>query len=190
VAQGARKIAALYVDPRGPYPSQPGVDWYGAQRDARSYAGPFPIVAHPPCGPWGRLHHFCTNQDATLAPIAVEQVKKHGGVLEHPAHSRLWKHMALPGPGELPLQGVWTLAVEQCRWGHPARKQTWLLMVGIDPGVVGTLPPWRDPVAVVTTSSRSPTRLKKLSPEKCRLTPPPFAAFLLRLARASSRDFA
>lgn len=47
-------IAALYVDPRGPYPRMPDVDAWGEQRDARLYAGPYPVVAHPPCQRWGR----------------------------------------------------------------------------------------------------------------------------------------
>lgn len=42
-------VAALYVDPRGPYPKLVA-EWYDAARDARTYEGPLPVVAHPPCG--------------------------------------------------------------------------------------------------------------------------------------------
>lgn len=48
-------IAAIYVMPRGPYYGLPDVIPYGLpERDARKYAGPWPVVAHPPCGRWGR----------------------------------------------------------------------------------------------------------------------------------------
>ena len=46
--------AKLYVDPRGPYPKLVA-DWWDEARDARNYAGPNPVVAHPPCQRWGRF---------------------------------------------------------------------------------------------------------------------------------------
>lgn len=72
-------IAALYIDPRGPYPRMAGVDCWDVERDARRYDGPHPIVAHPPCGAWGRLRHLHRRNDADCAPRAVEQVQKWGG---------------------------------------------------------------------------------------------------------------
>lgn len=78
-------IAALYIDPKGPYPAIAGVDCWDATRDARKYDGPYPVVAHPPCGPWGKLRHLSRNDDPSLALRAVEQVRRWGGVLEHPA---------------------------------------------------------------------------------------------------------
>src|SRR5208282_2605434 len=85
---GQRTVAALYVDPLGPYPLLFDVDWYDEKRDARGYDGPHPVVAHPPCGPWGQLHHRCKrDQDKEFGPLAVAAVRRHGGVLEHPAGS-------------------------------------------------------------------------------------------------------
>jgi len=94
-------VVALYVDPRGPYPKLVA-DWYDEKRDARTYDGPLPIVAHPPCGPWGRLRHLSRKDSPELAIRAVEQVRRWGGVLEHPEGSLLWNRCGMAGPGELP----------------------------------------------------------------------------------------
>lgn len=47
-------IAALFVQRGGVYFGLPDVDPWDEQRDARLYAGPLPVVAHPPCQRWGR----------------------------------------------------------------------------------------------------------------------------------------
>jgi len=47
-------IAALYVETDGCYFGAPGVDPWDEARDARRYAGPHAVVAHPPCQRWGR----------------------------------------------------------------------------------------------------------------------------------------
>ena len=48
-------IAALYVQRGGIYWDLPDVDPWDEARDARLYAGPWPVVAHPPCARWCRL---------------------------------------------------------------------------------------------------------------------------------------
>lgn len=182
-------VAALYVDPRGPYPSMGDVDAWDAERDARLYDGPHPVVAHPPCGPWGKLRHLCRQQDATCGLTAVEQVRAFGGVLEHPAHSRLFDACGLPRPGELPdAWGGVTIEVEQVRWGHCARKRTWLYLVGVRE--VGALPPPREPTHWISggrhrTGSRTPipAGIRAASSQQSRRTPPAFAEWLVSLAR-------
>jgi hypothetical protein len=141
-------IAALYIDPRGPYPRMEGVDCWDAARDARFYAGPHPVVAHPPCAPWSSLKHMRRPDDGRVAtdaecgPRAVEQVRRWGGVLEQPARSKLWDVCSLPTPvmpnppgGTVTALGGgdpgFTICVEQVAWGHVARKPTWLYCVGI-----------------------------------------------------------
>ena len=52
---GGVKIAALYVETGGCYFGLPDVDPWDEARDARLYAGPHPVVAHPPCGRWCQM---------------------------------------------------------------------------------------------------------------------------------------
>lgn len=123
-------VAALYVASYGPYPRMLS-DWYDEARDARSYQGSDPVVAHPPCGPWGQLRHMCKEDTLWCGPHAVGVVRANGGVLEHPKGSRLWYYCGLPRPGKGYDQwGGYSVEVNQCAWGHRARKPTWLYIVG------------------------------------------------------------
>jgi hypothetical protein len=178
-------IAALYVATGGAYYGLPDVDPWDEARDARLYAGPWPVVAHPPCGPWGKLAHFC-KQDASCGPAAVASVRRWGGVLEHPAGSRLFRTFGMPFPGEL-CPDAWggrTYAVNQLAWGHPCDKPTWLYVVG------GPAPEVRSggvPKKRVKTDmrNRSAKPLPDANKSERLATPPAFRDLLLSLARAS-----
>jgi len=183
-------VAALYIDPRGPYPRMDGVECWDEQRDARAYDGPHPVVAHPPCGPWGNLRHLSFGAGRECGPLAVRQVRDFGGVLEHPAGSTLWTECGLPLPGELPDEyGGVTIEVEQVRWGHPARKRTWLYLVGISDAEPN--PPARAPTHWVSGGRTRkdkgggtiPAGIKACSAQQRRRTPPAFAEWLVSLAR-------
>lgn len=177
-----RTVAALYVDPRGPYPTMPGVDSWDETRNARLYSGPHPIVAHPPCGPWSRVRFFSRHQPKDLALIAVVQVRRWGGVLEHPQASTLWRECRLPLPGGLPDEfGGWAIEVDQVAWGHRAKKTTWLYVVGVEPSSVRILRGGK-PTHCVNSRKRD-TALLELSAAGRRRTPPAFAEFLVDIAR-------
>lgn len=182
-------VAALYIDPRGPYPRMAGVDCWDAERDARGYAGPHPVVAHPPCGPWGMLRHLSHGGGKDCGPLAVRQVQAHGGVLEQPAHSALWAHERLPLPGELPdAYGGFSVEVCQVSWGHPARKRTWLYCVGIDRAlVITTARAGGEPTHWCsgggTGRGMQPAGVKICSPQQRNRTPLAFAEWLVSLAR-------
>jgi hypothetical protein len=185
-------VAALFVDSKGPYPKIVE-HWYDEARDACTYAGPWPVVVHPPCGPWGHLRHLCKRQhEAPLAPLAVQFVRRFGGVLEHPAHSKLWDWCPLPRPGEAPDRfGGRTFEVNQCDFGHVARKRTWLYVVGVDE--LGPLPPPREPTHWVSgsrTAKRGPVPpgIKVCSARQRRRTPPEFALWLVNLARRTAQE--
>jgi len=180
-------VSALYVDTeRGPYPDLLGVErCYGGERDARTFWGPGPVIAHPPCGPWGSMRKFCTKQDSSLAPLAVAQVRKYGGVLEHPCGSLLWRHCGMPRPfRRLPsfVGREWALQVDQVRWGHPCRKRTWLFFVGVTPRELPPLPPMRTPthrIGGLGSTSKLP-QLGGGRSSTAHLTPSSFAEWLLR----------
>ena len=84
-------MAALFVRADSIYKTLPGVDAYDIERDARTYDGPWPVVAHPPCRAWGRLRTFAKPRpdERNLARLAVALVREFGGVLEHPENSTL-----------------------------------------------------------------------------------------------------
>lgn len=189
-------IAALYVERGGPYFNRADVDPWDAARDATKYVGPHPVVAHPPCGPWGSLSHLYQGDEHELAPIAVNQVRTWGGVLEHPSRSRLWGHCALPMPGEFGDEHGYSLEVCQVDWGHVARKRTWLYLVGV-PRVVLTFPEHREPthwcggsrgqdrLNIKGTGTGVPAGIKVCSAQQRRRTPPLFADWLIGLAHAA-----
>lgn len=188
-------VAALYVERGGPYFNMPAVDPWDLARDARTYSGPHPVIAHPPCGPWGELRHLYKGNEHDCAPLAVEQVRKWGGVLEHPHRSKLWSHAQLPGRGEpLDTFGGFTVEVDQCAWGHVARKRTRLYFVGVDRQRVestirigGTPTHWvagsRKGRTGIGRGGVAPPGIKFCSAQQRRRTPPAFAAWLVDLVR-------
>ena len=136
-------IAALYVDERGCYSGLEGVDVWGISRDARTYPGPHPVIAHPPCARWCRLAGLVEarwghrrGEDDGCFEAALKAVRAFGGVLEHPAYSDAWLVFDLPPPPPMGWQkglcGGWSCHVEQGRYGHPAKKATWLYVYGIN----------------------------------------------------------
>ena len=141
-------IAALYVETGGSYFGLTGVDPWDEARDARSYAGPWPVVAHPPCQRWGKMWfgqpltvkrtgiRKKKGDDGGCFAAALASTRKWGGVIEHPWQSHAWPHFGLTVPpragGWVKADefGGWTCCVEQGRYGHYARKPTMLYVVG------------------------------------------------------------
>lgn len=181
-------VAALYVDiDRGPYVAM-GLDCWGVERDAAQYDGPYPVIAHPPCGPWGNLRSFCGPEllaQEGLSILAVDQVRRWGGVLEHPATSKLWAHCGLPRPGELPdAWGGFSIRVDQWAFGHRAVKPTLFYIVGAP-----SLPPIPRPVGERPATGKAKGKgdknrsmLERMSKHERHLTPPLLAAWLVTVA--------
>jgi hypothetical protein len=140
------RVAALFVASGGVYFGLPGVDPWDERRDARLYAGPFPVVAHPPCERWGRYWSGGPNplaarrqkgDDGGCFASALAAVRLLGGVLEHPEATHAWAAHGLARPpragGWVPADDAgWTCCVEQGQYGHAARKATWLYAAGVE----------------------------------------------------------
>lgn len=189
-------IAALYVIEGGPYCGIDGVDPWPESRDARLYAGPHPVVAHPPCARWCQL--ASVNQarygqkigyDGGCFEAALAAVRRWGGVLEHPAYSLAWPAFGLARPvrgaWSRDLFGGWTTEVSQSAYGHKARKRTWLYYVGTEPPSLD----WRDPPGEAWVSWGDHDRypdVKRLSKKEAKATPAPFRNLLLSLAASAA----
>lgn len=179
-------VAALFVQPDGVY-ADLAADLWPEARDARTYAGALPVVAHPPCERWGR---FATKNGATKGDdngcfaAALSAVRRWRGVLEHPVASAAWAVFGLVHPPAcggwvyLPFCGGWTCRVDQGHYGHRAPKATWLYAFGGP----GWLPP-----SLRWGNSSAAGRVEKLSKRQREATPVPFARLLLDLAASAGR---
>lgn len=208
-------IAALYVETGGCYFGLPGVDPWDKPRDARLYAGPHPVVAHPPCQRWGKLWagqplfikrtgiRKIKGDDDGCFDAALAAVRQWGGIIEHPWGSHAWAHFGLNKPSRhggwiaADFDGGWTCCVEQGRYGHYARKPTLLVVYGVDPHDLpdlqwGVGKPRLDPAVVERMGLKRAKRLGELgargggTDSSPRIgTPTPFRDLLLEIARAA-----
>ena len=190
-------VAVLFARADSVYKTLPGCDVYDIERDARTWQGGAPVVAHPPCRAWGRLRAFAKprHDEKDLARWAVAQVRQWGGVLEHPESSTLWADQRLPRyQNERDGHGGWTLPIHQFWFGHRAQKRTWVYIVGVNPWEIPDLP-------LRLGQSDCRIRLDKRRPDGTHIrkgdkdyqpilgdaerehTPPELAAWLVELAR-------
>lgn len=193
-------IAALFVATGGVYFGLPNVEPWDIIKDARLYAGPHRVVAHPPCSVWCQVAHVnqkryghVVGEDGGCFRSALEAVGKFGGVLEHPARSYAWRRFGLPLPrrGRWTERGewrggpsVWVAEVSQRAYGHRARKATWLYVVGRKPPELD----WSDPEPEATVSflkNHGGGDLPRLTKKEAKATPIPFRDLLISIAEAA-----
>ncbi len=208
-------IAALYVRTNGCYFGLPDVDPWDEKRDARLYTGPWTVVAHPPCQRWGRMYFGQPlaiskgaekqklGDDGGCFESALRSVGKWGGIIEHPAGSHAWKHFGMDEP---PRKGGWmragyhygqyrdwwTCCVEQGRYGHYARKATWLLAYRCELPELdwGISEPRYDPAVIERMGLKRAKRLGEVGARGGGVnsaprigTPTPFRDLLISMAR-------
>lgn len=192
-------IAALFVETNGCYFDLLEVDPWDVVRDARLYAGSDPVVAHPPCQLWGPMaavnfaryggDHNRPGNDGSCFASALASVRRCGGVLEHPAHSKAWPAFGLPRPARTGWTegepGEWVCEVWQSAYGHRANKATWLFAVGNRPPELD----WSRPVGthqIGWQDQRGKARNKPtLGKKEANATPPEFRDLLIQIARNS-----
>lgn len=189
------RVAVLFCDPKGVYSGIGGLDLWGADRDARLYQGPYPVVAHPPCARWCRLAKLVASQggkpvgeDDGCFASALASVRRWGGVLEHPAHSLAWGAYDLPKPVRgawvRGTCGGWVCEVDQSHYGHRAQKSTWLYAIGAC--YLPTLQ-WAKKageITVTTTRAVNGKRAEFTRKGERSATPVPFAEILLDIAKS------
>ncbi len=143
------RVAVLFARADSVYKTLPECDVYDEARDARTWPGGTPVVAHPPCKRWSSLNNlvlvryphraaeFAHGNDGGLFSLALAAVRRWGGVLGHPSQSRAWRKFDLPRPARGVWQrgicGGWCIELDQAAFGHVARKRTWLYAVTDDP---------------------------------------------------------
>lgn len=202
-------VAVLYVMRGTPYAQLEGVDLWPESRDARRYAGPWPVVAHPPCERWGRYWSGGPSakvrrelgDDGGCFAAALAAVRRWGGVIEHPEASHAWRRFGIPTPPREggwigTLCGGWTCCVEQGHYGHRARKATWLYLHGAEPPPLtwGASAGARIDEGFHSTAERRVARAagarpaKRLSGPERERTPIPFAELLIGMARNARRS--
>jgi len=181
--------------------------------DGRTYAGPWPVVAHPVCKRWGRFwhgstrkpHQFKLGDDGGLFAHTLATLREFGGVAEHPCDSQAWDAFNLNRPprdgGWITADafGGWTCCVDQGHYGHFANKLTWLLVYGVTPADLPELT-WGKgeqrlhPVALEKHGYAKARRIGMMAmvggKDKVRIrnrTPEPFRDILLSIARSANR---
>lgn len=159
----------------------PGLEVYDIKRDARTFPGGMPVVAHPPCRSWSaKCRHQAKPEpgEQMLGLWCAAQVRLHGGILEQPAHSHLWKAAGLPAPGDPETSTSYTLQTWQAWFGYPMKKATWLYFCGID----------RDKVEIpfrLHPPGNDRRREQVMSKRQRSETIPAFAEWLVALARTA-----
>ena len=177
-------VAVLFARQDSYYKTLPNVDCYDIDRDARTWPGGCPVVAHPPCRAWGLLRQFAKPRpdEKALAPWAVAQIREWGGVLEHPAGSTLWPELKLPEPGQRDEFGGWTLVIHQHWFGHRAQKATRLYICGIEPWEIPEMPMKLGNATHCIRPTKNYPRLPSVTKSEREHTPPALAEWLVDLA--------
>lgn len=176
-------VKVLFCEEKTIY-SKLGCDTYNKERNALTCKSAEPCIYHPPCRTWGRLRKLCGNYpgEHLLAVWSIFRIWRYGGVLEHPAGSKLWKLLNLPLPGSgVDSRGGFSLSIDQHWFGHPCKKNTWLYIKGINQSEI---PEYEIPFTYVThciSSTNKSIGMKEVSKNWRNRTPEKLASFMIQI---------
>jgi|SRR5580700_924170 hypothetical protein len=194
-----RTVAILCAAKKTAYRDMEGVEVYDIDRDARTFGGGMPVVAHPPCRRWTKFGDDMLKGLSRRWPNAMlptrdeieaeknlgiwcaEQVKENGGILEHPARSRLFATAGLPLPGSPQSADSFSLHVWQRWWGFPTKKGTWLYFRNISQFAI-EIP------FVLHNSGRDRDKFQNICHDARSRTTPAFGQWLVALARSARME--
>lgn len=174
-------VSVLCVGRSSVYRQFPQVETFNKVRDVWTCQSRRPILAHPPCRFWSRWNSRAAAtpeqmiNELLIGMECVRLCRQNGGVLEQPAHSRLWECARLPDPRTPGRKHyTWSIEIDQAEYGHACSKPTWLLLCGIRP----------DQVTWQGFQLANPRRrtLAQLTPGQRSATPPRLAMWLVQLA--------
>jgi hypothetical protein len=182
------RVAILFARPDSIYKTLDGCDVWDIDRDALRWNGGSPVIAHPPCRAWGRLRQFAKPREGErrLALWSLKQVRRWGGVVEHPASSLLWSVASVPEVGKRDVFGGYLLWISQWWFGHRADKPTLLYIVGCEPDDLPPIPyQIGEPTHVIQSRKRVGYR-PHVSKAEREHTPLALAEWLVKVARKAA----
>lgn len=135
-------IPVLFTSSHSNYNLFDCFDTYDLERNAFTYYGRNPVIAHPPCRLFSRLRAFSTAhiKEKQCAFFALSQVRMFGGILEHPLSSTLWHNGNFNLTGKPDIYGGFLRSVDLSWFGFPCQKKTMLYFVGISPAQLPHFP--------------------------------------------------
>ena len=175
-------IPVLFTQENSNYNKIKIFDCYDIKRDALSFNGRIPLIAHPPCRKFSKLRGLSTAplSEKKLAFFALAKVRQFGGILEHPRSSTLWKDGNFNLDGSVDSYGGFLRSVDLSWFGFPARKKTMLYFCGITPNQLPAFPISLNAITHVISSTYKSDK-KELSKNMRSTTPLQMIEFFIEV---------
>ena len=187
--QSCSMIPVLFTQDNSNYDKIKLFDCYDIKRNALSFVGRIPLIAHPPCRKFSKLRGLSTAplSEKKLAFFALAKIRQFGGILEHPRSSTLWLNGNFNLDGSVDTYGGFLRSVDLSWFGYPARKKTMLYFCGITPGQLPAFPISLDAISHVI-SSTSKSNKKEISKKMRSTTPLQMIEFFIEVINVINKN--